>query len=99
MKKEIIADRALAEHIADLAKLTIDEADSDRTVKDMRDMIAFANRLSELDCYDPLEVATPPRESRFREDTVGSCLSQNAVLSSAKTKNEKYITVPKVIEA
>ena len=99
MKKEIITDGALVSHIADLAKLSVNDTDFEDMIKDMNDMICFATKLSEVDCKELIAVASHMRESIFREDKAGTCLERKTVLAMAKTKNEKYITVPRVIEA
>ena len=83
------------DQLANLACLEIAAEERERLRKDMEAIVAFAAELpavdeSVFDAQDALDL------SLLRKDACTPCLSREAVLVSAHTKREGYITVPRV---
>ena len=85
--------------LAHLARLEYDEKDSDKMLKDLNNMLAFVEKLKEVDTTGVEPLTTMSHEvNAMREDKVGEHLTQEEALRNAPKKDEKFFRVPKVLE-
>lgn len=91
-------NNALVEKVARLARLDFPDSDLGEIRKDMEKMIAFIDKLNELDTtgVEPLlhmneKVMSP------REDEVKGMISREEAFKNAPLHNDEYFIVPKVI--
>ena len=92
-------DNKLISDLAKLAKLNFDEKSSKAMQNDLKKIIGFVNKLSEIDTdnVDPL-IYLSEEINVLRKDNLTSNLSQQEALKNAPKKDSDYILVPKVIE-
>ena len=93
INKKLISD------LAKLAKLNFDEKSSKAMQNDLKKIIGFVNKLSEIDTdnVDPL-IYLSEEINVLRKDNLTSNLSQEEALKNAPKKDSDYILVPKVIK-
>ena len=92
-------DNKLISDLAKLAKLNFDEKSSKAMENDLKKIIGFVNKLSEIDTdnVDPL-IYLSEEINVLRKDNLTSNLSQQEALKNAPKKDSDYILVPKVIK-
>jgi aspartyl-tRNA(Asn)/glutamyl-tRNA(Gln) amidotransferase subunit C len=85
--------------IAHLARLEVDEKDTEKMVNDLNGIIAFIDKLNELntDGVEPLTTMSHEVNS-LREDKANTRLSHERALQNAPRKDSDYFRVPKVLE-
>lgn len=88
----------LVTKLAKLARLEFHGAEKEEIKKDMRNMIAFIDKLNELDTsgVEPLLHMTNNINS-FREDELGESISTEDALKNASMHDDVFFKVPKVI--
>ena len=86
-------------HVARLARLELSPQDENRLRTDMDEMLAYVDKLNELDTKDVApttqvgEAGTP-----MRDDKVTNRPDANAILANAPSRDRDYFKVPKIIE-
>ena len=92
-------DNATVDKIAHLARLEFENEAKVQIVKDMNNMLAFVEKLNELntDNIEPLIYMTS-EENNLREDEVKQDMTQQQALMNAPKKDSDYFKVPKVVE-
>ena len=92
-------DKKLISDLAKLAKLNFNEKSSKAMQNDLKKIIGFVNKLSEIDTdnVDPL-IYLSEEINVLRKDNATSNLSQQEALKNAPKKDSDYILVPKVIK-
>ena len=99
MKKTIVLNDALCEHIADLAKLDISAEEKESILKDMNDIVGFVSKLNETSSsFENMSTHTLSK-SPMREDIPEKSLPREKILAASSSQHNGYITVPKIIEA
>jgi len=95
--EKAIAEEML-EHIANLAKLNVEDDERSELAKNLTDIIDFANQLNsvEMGDVDPLSYIID-NNNVFRKDQVKPSLSVEEVLKNASIKKGDYFYVPKSI--
>jgi len=90
---------ALVEKLAHLARLQFDASEKEEIKKDLQKMIAFVEKLNELDTtgVDPLLHMTD-EINVLREDEVKGSITREAALKNAPQHDEQFFKVPKVIK-
>lgn len=85
--------------LAELAKLEFNEQELTEIQKDLEQMIAFVEKLNEVDTngVEPLTHVSD-EENRLREDEVKRSIDIETALKNAPSVNEAFFTVPKVIK-
>lgn len=92
-------DRQGLDKIAHLARLEVDEKDADQMVNDMSEMVAFVEKLNEVDTEGVEPLTSMSHEvNALREDEVQPHLDKQAALKNAPATNDDYFRVPKVLE-
>lgn len=89
---------ALIDKLAHLARLKFDVNEKEEIKKDLRKMIAFVEKLNELDTtgVEPL-LHMSTETNVLREDEVKGSISREEALKNAPQHDEQFFTVPKVI--
>ena len=92
-------DKKLISDLAKLAKLNFNEKSTKAMQNDLKKIIGFVNKLSEIDTdnVDPL-IYLSEEINVLRKDNLTSNLSQQEALKNAPKKDSDYILVPKVIK-
>ena len=86
-------------HVALLARLELSPQDEERLRADMDEMLAYVDKLNELDTEDVApttqvgEAGTP-----MRDDEVTNRPHAEAMLANAPSRDRNYFKVPKIIE-
>ena len=90
---------ALVDKLSQLARLKFDASEKEEIKKDLQKMIAFVDKLNELDLTDvePL-VHMSDEVNVLREDEVKGSISREEALKNAPQHDEKFFKVPKVIK-
>ena len=89
----------LIDKLADLAKLEFDAKLKEGIKKDLQNMIAFVEKLNELDLKDiePIEYISDEKNV-MRKDEVVESISKADALKNAPLKDSDYFKVPKVLK-
>lgn len=92
-------DTKMVDEIAHLARLEFNDSAKGEIVKDMNNMLAFVDKLNELntDNVEPLIYMTN-ETNVLREDDVIATITQEEALKNAPKKDSDYFKVPKVID-
>lgn len=92
-------DIKTVDEIAHLARLEFNDEAKGEIVNDMNRMLAFVDKLNELDTdnVEPLIYMSEERNV-LREDEVKQTLTQKEALQNAPKKDSDYFKVPKVID-
>jgi aspartyl-tRNA(Asn)/glutamyl-tRNA(Gln) amidotransferase subunit C len=91
--------RAEVERIADLARLSLSDAEAERLASELAAILAYVEELRALDTSGieptshPMELATP-----LREDVPEPPLAPELALANAPAREGSAFVVPKVIE-
>lgn len=93
-------DIKTVEEVAHLARLEFSEEGKVEILNDMNRMLAFVDKLNEMDTTDvePLIYMTD-EHNVLREDEPNQTLTQKEALKNAPKKDSDYFKVPKVIES
>lgn len=91
-------DENTVDRLAGLAKLEFDAAGKKQMITDMNRMLAFVDKLQELDTdnVEPLVLMTETNNI-WREDIPKQEITQKEALMNAPKKDSDYFKVPKVI--
>lgn len=91
-------DKATVDHIANLARLEFENEAKDEIVKDLNNIVAFVEKLNELDTagVEPL-IYLSEEINILREDDAKLVITQKEALMNAPKKDSDYFKVPKVI--
>jgi aspartyl-tRNA(Asn)/glutamyl-tRNA(Gln) amidotransferase subunit C len=92
-------DKETLDKIAHLARLEYDETDSEKMLGDLNNMVAFVEKLKEVDTAGVEPLTTMSHEvNAFRDDKVAGQLPREEALANAPKKDSKFFRVPKVLE-
>jgi aspartyl-tRNA(Asn)/glutamyl-tRNA(Gln) amidotransferase subunit C len=89
---------ALVDKLSHLARLKFDAFEKEEIKKDLQKMIAFVEKLNELDTtgVEPL-LHMSDEVNVLRDDEVKGSISREDALKSAPLHDEQFFKVPKVI--
>lgn len=87
------------DYVSGLARLALGEDEKEELTRNLRDIIAFADKLSELDVagLDPI-AHVMPIENVFREDRCIPSQDRTVLLQNAPAQRDGCFFVPKVVE-
>lgn len=90
---------ALVDKLAHLSRLQFDGKEKQEIKKDLQRMIAFVEKLNELELegVEPL-LHMSEEINVLREDEVKGSISREEALQNASLHDEKFFKVPKVIK-
>lgn len=96
MAKEV--DSKTVDEIAHLARLEFDERSKPAMIKDLNRMLAFIDKLNEIDTssVEPL-IYMSSEKNVLRADEPEVSLTQKEALKNAPKKDSDYFKAPKVI--
>ncbi len=87
------------EYVAKLARLHISQEQKEKLTEDMAAIIAFADKLSEIDTNDVKPAAHAiPVNNVFRNDEVQQSIDRELLLRNAPQKEAGCFSVPKIVE-
>ncbi len=91
--------KADVEYVAALAQLSPDEATKERLVREMSEILAYMDKLNELDT-DAIEptMHALAMTNVFRDDVVGESLTREAALANAPRTDGEYFLVPRILD-
>ena len=89
----------LINNLAQLARLEFNDAEKDEIKNDLQKMIAFIDKLNELDTtgVEPL-LHMSENINVLREDEVKGSISREDALKNAPLHDDQFFKVPKVIK-
>jgi len=89
---------AMVDKLAHLARLKFDASEKEEIKKDLQKMIAFVEKLNELDTtgVEPL-LHINDEINVLREDEVKGSITREDALRNAPAHDEQFFKVPKVI--
>ncbi|GAB5388902.1 MAG: Asp-tRNA(Asn)/Glu-tRNA(Gln) amidotransferase subunit GatC [Alphaproteobacteria bacterium] len=92
-------DAATVRHVANLARIHVDEDKEEKLAEELSNILAFVEQLSEVDT-DGVEPMTSVAEMALpmREDVVNDGNDSSRVLSNAPKRVDDFYVVPKVVE-
>ena len=85
-------------HIAKLANLNIEEAEIDKYILNLQDILNFANIVNGVNTENISEtIGSTSNVNVFREDEVKTFEDEAALLQNAPEKQNNMFSIPKVI--
>ncbi|MDO5536861.1 MAG: Asp-tRNA(Asn)/Glu-tRNA(Gln) amidotransferase subunit GatC [Desulfovibrionaceae bacterium] len=85
-------------HLAQLARLTVDEADVERFAIQLSDIVSYMDVLNSVDTTDVPPLYTPAEHVlQYREDAAAHVRTREQVLANAPEKTEDYFVVPRIV--
>ena len=91
-------DRKLLEHVAEVARLKLNEEEIKKFLPQLKEALEFFSKLNEINT-DNVKPSFQPVELRnaMREDKEKECLSQDDALSLTEHKKDGYFKGPRAI--
>jgi aspartyl-tRNA(Asn)/glutamyl-tRNA(Gln) amidotransferase subunit C len=90
--------RKEVEHIAELARLQLNEAELEEYTLQLNKILEYVEKLNELDTENVKPLSQPVKGVNvFREDIVEPSVDRGEALKNAPSKNQEFFKVPKVI--
>ena len=92
-------DKETLQKIAHLSRLELDEKNTDKMLEDMNGIIAFVEKLNEVNTDGVEPLTTMSLEvNALRNDEVAPHLPHELALKNAPQKDDNYFRVPNVME-
>jgi len=89
----------LVSKLAKLARLRFDESESEEIKADLQRMIAFVEKLNELDLENAEPLLHMSSDTNvLREDIIQGSVSREDALKNAPLHDDRFFKVPKVIK-
>lgn len=86
-------------HVANLARLNISEQEKERLTKEMGNILAYVDKLNELDTSNVEPTAhVMPIKNVLREDEIKESYQRDKILANATSQDEGCFKVPKIVE-
>jgi aspartyl-tRNA(Asn)/glutamyl-tRNA(Gln) amidotransferase subunit C len=90
---------ALVDKLAHLARLKFEDSEKEAIKNDLQRMIAFVEKLDELDTTDiPPLLHMTTETNVLREDKIEGSISREEALKNAPSHDDKFFKVPKVLK-
>ncbi len=96
----MLIDKDLVKKVADLSKITLEDSEVDHFVKEMTDVLNYADQLAEADVTNVIPTDQVTGLSNvFREDVVNDYPADKRakLLNTVPRFENGYVVVPKVI--
>ena len=92
-------DKATVQKVASLARIAISEAEAEKLVPELNNILGWIEQLGEVDTssVEPM-TAVIPNTLRLRQDVVTEGGQRDAILANAPQGDHGFFTVPKVVE-
>ncbi len=91
-------DKKLLEHVAEVARLKLNEEDIKKFLPQLKEALEFFSKLKEINTenvkptFQPLEL-----KNAIREDKEEKCLTQDEALSLTEHKKDGYFKGPRAV--
>lgn len=87
------------EHVANLARLNLNEEEKEKLTLDMENIISYVDKLNQFDTSDvkPTDHVIPIKNV-FREDKVDPSYPRDMMLANAPSEEDGCFKVPKIVE-
>lgn len=85
-------------HLANLSRLHITESQMEQYQQDLQKMVAFIEKLNELNTEGVAPLRMMSASSEHREDSIQGSISLEEALQNAPAAHSPYFIVPKVIK-
>ena len=91
-------DKKLLEHVAELARLKLNEEEIKKFLPQLKEILEFFSQLKDIDT-DNVKPSFQPVELKnaMREDKEEQCLSQDDALSLTEHKKDGYFKGPRAV--
>ena len=91
-------DRKLLEHVADVARLKLNEEEIKKFLSQLKEALEFFSKLKEINT-DNIKPSFQPVEIKnvMRKDSEEKCLSQDDALSLTEHKKDGYFKGPRAV--
>ena len=91
-------DRKLLEHVAELARVKLNDEEIKKFLPQLKEILEFFSKLKEIET-DNVKPSFQPVELKniMREDREGQCLSQDDALSLTEHKKDGYFKGPRAV--
>ena len=90
--------RADVEHVAQLARLALDEEEIESLTRELAKIVDYAAQVSALDTRDVPPTSHPlPLVNVFRPDEPRPCLPRDEVLAAAPVAEQDRFRVPRIL--
>lgn len=84
-------------HLANLARLTVPEAEREAMAKDIENILSFVDTIQSVELGDREQVIADG-VNIFRPDIAASIESEHDLVEAAPLHQDHYVKVPKVLE-
>lgn len=85
-------------HVADLAKLNIDDKDIEKYSKQLSDILTEIEKIDKVVLNtDDIMISSTDNKNTYSNDVVGHMLTKEEIFKNVKHSNGDYIVVPKAI--
>jgi len=86
------------EHVAQLARLELTEAEKARFAEQLSHILTYVDQLQGVSTEGvPLTASVASEETGLREDTPRECLSLDKALANAPESHDGFFVVPKIL--
>jgi aspartyl-tRNA(Asn)/glutamyl-tRNA(Gln) amidotransferase subunit C len=85
-------------HVAELAELSLDDAEVDVLTRDLAAIVRYVEQLGEVDTEGVSPMRTPHGLARWRADEAAACLTQDEALAQAPLAIDGAFAVPPFIK-
>lgn len=86
------------EHVAQLARLELTEAEKARFAEQLSHILTYVDQLQGVSTEGvPLTASVANEETVFREDTPRACLPPEKALANAPESHDGFFVVPKIL--
>ena len=91
-------DRKLLEHVAEVARIKLDEEEIKKFLPQLKEALEFFSKLKEINT-DNVKPSFHPVELKnaMREDVEKECLTQEEALSQTEHKKDGYFKGPRAV--
>jgi aspartyl-tRNA(Asn)/glutamyl-tRNA(Gln) amidotransferase subunit C len=94
----VASEKIDVRYVAKLARIALSEDEAERFGKQLGDLLAHVNVLSELETASvPATAQVVESRNVERSDEAGPCLDRETVLSMAPQREGSFFRVPKII--
>jgi aspartyl-tRNA(Asn)/glutamyl-tRNA(Gln) amidotransferase subunit C len=92
--------RADVEHVAQLARLALDDGEIEQFTRELGVILEHAQQVAALDTHDVPPTAHPlPLVNVLRADELSACLDRDEVLAMAPDAEDHRFRVPRILDA
>ena len=96
-KAEIQVDEKLVKEIASLARLNLNQEETEMFVSQFRDILDYVSILNEVDTENvPPAYLSSANKSVMREDEIQDSVPTEEFLSNAPQSKDDYVVIPRV---